>query len=884
MLGVAALIVVMSVMNGFRAELFDKIVGLNGHAVVQGYGGQLPDWRDIVRAGAAHAGRDRRAAADRAAADGELRGPGRGRARPRHAARRHPRATETLQGKVLAGSLEALRPGSGNVAIGARLAEALGANVGGQISLISPEGRTTPFGTVPRIVSYNVAAIFEVGVYDYDKAFVIMPIEDAQTLLMMGDAVGMVEVQTVDADRVGEILAPLARAASAAAAVVADWRSMNSSLFEALQVERVAMFVILSIIILVAVFNILSSLIMLVRAKTRDIAILRTMGATRRGLMKVFMTVGVTIGALGILAGLGPGRVFALLPPAGRQFLPVPHRPESVGSLDPLPHRAAGQDRSVRGARHRRHGAGARASSPPSIRRGRRRAPIRCRCCAMNEVARTGLAGLKRSFGRAASTIDVLRGVDLEVRKGEIVALLGPSGSGKSTLLQAVGLLEGGFEGSIRIAGEEVAALERRRPHPRPPRHARLRLPVPPSAARFHRARECRHPPADPRRDPRGSATSGRESLLGALGLAERAHPPARASSRAASSSASPSPARSPTGPALVLADEPTGNLDEATADIVFAEFLRLVRDEGSAALVATHNERIAAKMDRVLRLARGRAGIAILHMLDAGAGATEVPLARLCCSRGSSFRRRLRLDAEEGSAATARARQQLAAERSETHPQGLRLGGHLRPAQGARLRRGRRESATPIPRNLDPIAARLGGPDGAAAGQEPRRGSQRHRLHRPLHARAAAGRGECVRRRAPPHRRRRICRAGGARRQRPRLPDGWRRADHLPPRDLRADRQQMPKIVAGAAAERAAGRAAASGDRRAGRADPPGPAGEPPRPARRTAPGRGPPPARAMARPSFNCRYARTSTEKMVCASPLLAARDREMASLGTR
>jgi lipoprotein-releasing system permease protein len=159
---------------------------------------------------------------------------------------------------------------------------------------------------VPRIVSYNVAAIFEVGVYDYDKSFVVMPIEDAQTLLLMGDAVGMVEVQTVDADRVGEILAPL-RAAVSGQAAVADWRSMNQSLFEALQVERVAMFVILSIIILVAVFNILSSLIMLVRAKTRDIAILRTMGATRRGLMKVFMTVGVIIGAIGIVAGLGLG-------------------------------------------------------------------------------------------------------------------------------------------------------------------------------------------------------------------------------------------------------------------------------------------------------------------------------------------------------------------------------------------------------------------------------------------------------------------------------------------------------------------------------------------------------------------------------------------------
>jgi lipoprotein-releasing system permease protein len=307
MLGVAALIVVMSVMNGFRAELFDKIVGVNGHAVVQGYGGRLPDWREVVREAKATPGvTDALPLIEQplmASYEGRVEGVI-VRGMQREDILRNP----VLQGKVLSGSLEALRPGGEKVAIGVRLAEALGANVGGQISLISPQGRTTPFGTVPRIVSYTVAAIFEVGVYDYDKAFVILPIEDAQTLLMLGDSVGMVEVQTVDADRVGEILAPLAAKVSSKG-IVADWRSMNATLFEALEVERIAMFVILSFIILVAVFNILSSLIMLVRAKTRDIAILRTMGASRGGLMKVFMTVGVTIGSLGILAGLVLGAV-----------------------------------------------------------------------------------------------------------------------------------------------------------------------------------------------------------------------------------------------------------------------------------------------------------------------------------------------------------------------------------------------------------------------------------------------------------------------------------------------------------------------------------------------------------------------------------------------
>jgi len=307
MLGVWALIVVMSVMNGARAELFDKIVGMNGHAIVQGYGGRLPDWRQIadeaIRTPGVTAAVPLVEQPLMASFDGRVEG-----VLARGMRREDILKNPVLRGKVLAGSLESLRPGSQNVAIGVRLAEALGATVGGQISLISPQGRTTPFGTVPRIVSYNVAAIFEVGVYDYDKAFVVMPIEDAQTLLMLGDNVGMVEVQTNDADHVDRIVAPLA-AKVGDRGVVTDWRQMNSSLFEALQVERVAMFVILSIIILVAAFNICSSLIMLVRAKTRDIAILRTMGASRSGVMKVFMTVGITIGTVGTLAGMVLGAI-----------------------------------------------------------------------------------------------------------------------------------------------------------------------------------------------------------------------------------------------------------------------------------------------------------------------------------------------------------------------------------------------------------------------------------------------------------------------------------------------------------------------------------------------------------------------------------------------
>ncbi|HCB76975.1 MAG TPA: lipoprotein-releasing ABC transporter permease subunit [Sphingomonas bacterium] len=305
MLGVAALVIVMSVMNGFRAELFDKIVGLNGHAVVQGYAGQLRDWREVLD--------DAKATKGVTSATPLIEQPlmtdynGRTEAVILRGMRVEDiRGNPTIRDNVVFGDLKQLTPGSGNVAIGSRLAQQLGATVGSEISLISFQGVATPMGTVPRIVSYRVAAIFEVGVYDYDKAFVVMPMEDAQTLLLMGDSVGMIEIDTVDPDKVEQILAPLAVKVGAKGQLN-DWRRLNSEIFEALQVDRLVTFTVLSILILVAVFNILSSLIMLVRAKTRDIAILRTMGATRQGLIRIFVTVGTTIGALGIIAGLVMG-------------------------------------------------------------------------------------------------------------------------------------------------------------------------------------------------------------------------------------------------------------------------------------------------------------------------------------------------------------------------------------------------------------------------------------------------------------------------------------------------------------------------------------------------------------------------------------------------
>ena len=309
-LGVAALIVVMSVMNGFRAELFEKSVGLNGHAIIQGYDGRLSNWEQIAVAARKSPGvTEAQPLIEQplmASANGRVEG-----VLVRGVLTEDIRTNKVMNANVRSGDMRSITPGSGRVAIGLRLAEKLGAYPGSEIALISPEGRSTPIGTVPRIVSYTVGAVFEVGIYDFDAAFVVMPMQDAQTLLMMGDDVGLVEVQTTDPDNVGQILAPL-QPVVAGKGIIIDWKQMNSALFEALEIERVAMFFVLSLIILVAVFNILSSLIMLVRAKTRDIAILRTMGASRNGLMKVYMTVGTIIGSVGILAGLLLGAIILL--------------------------------------------------------------------------------------------------------------------------------------------------------------------------------------------------------------------------------------------------------------------------------------------------------------------------------------------------------------------------------------------------------------------------------------------------------------------------------------------------------------------------------------------------------------------------------------------
>lgn len=299
MLSVALLVLVMSVMGGFRSEMLEKFSGLNGHAIIQAYGGELDNWEGVLQQVRETEGVTNASPL----IEQPLLASFNGRANAIFVRGNTAEDIADLGDKVLMGDIANLTPDAGKVAIGSRLAANMGARVGDTITIINPQGRTTPFGTSIRQVGYEVGAIFEIGLYDFDETFVIMPMSDAQRLLLLGDTIGLIEVTVTDPDNVGEILGPIEDQLSGRA-VIADWKTINSTLFEALEVERVAMFFVLSFMVLVASFNILSSLVMLVRAKTRDIAIMRTMGATRRSLVKIFMTTGTTIGSLGTVIGL----------------------------------------------------------------------------------------------------------------------------------------------------------------------------------------------------------------------------------------------------------------------------------------------------------------------------------------------------------------------------------------------------------------------------------------------------------------------------------------------------------------------------------------------------------------------------------------------------
>lgn len=306
-LGVATLIIVMSVMNGFRAELLGRVLGVNGHLTVMSMeGGPISDYEGLAEKLRAIKGvvsatplveGQVLVTANNAATGALVRGM-----RPDDFRKR-----SVIASKITAGTLTDFEGDS--VIIGDRLAKRLAVKAGGVVTLVSPQGNATAFGTAPRLKSYRIAAVFNVGMYEYDSAFVYMPLEPAQLFFRVPEAATAIEVMVENAERVSEVRRPML-AVTGTAYRIFDWRQANASFFNALQVERNVMFLILTLIILVAAFNIISSLIMLVKEKGRAIAILRTMGATRGMIMRIFFLTGASVGVAGTFGGLLLGLVF----------------------------------------------------------------------------------------------------------------------------------------------------------------------------------------------------------------------------------------------------------------------------------------------------------------------------------------------------------------------------------------------------------------------------------------------------------------------------------------------------------------------------------------------------------------------------------------------
>ena len=305
-LGVATLIIVMSVMNGFRAQLLGRILGLNGHAVVQVFGG-VSDYDAVTERLRAVQG----VTAAFPIVEGQVLvntdgGTSRG-ALVRGMKSDDLRGLTAVSSNLSSNAMDGYDSGE-SVILGIRLAQQLGLSAGTTVTLIAPKGEVTPFGSTPRIKTYNVAGTFNVGMSEYDQTFIFMPLAEAQLFFGVEGTVSGILVMVTSPDQIAAWREPLREAAGNAG--VNDWQQMNSSLFGALQVERNVMFLILTLIILVAALNIISGLIMLVKDKGGDIAILRTMGATSGSVMRVFIIAGASIGVVGTLVGLLLGVLF----------------------------------------------------------------------------------------------------------------------------------------------------------------------------------------------------------------------------------------------------------------------------------------------------------------------------------------------------------------------------------------------------------------------------------------------------------------------------------------------------------------------------------------------------------------------------------------------
>jgi lipoprotein-releasing system permease protein len=319
-IGVAALIIVMSVLKGFRKELFDKILGLNGHVIVRPLARPFNDFAETA---------DRLDAVPGVkvalpVVEGQVMGSSQNYSTGvivRGLRAKDLNALKSISENIRYGTLEGFDE-SGGIAIGTRLANSLNVFVGNEISLLAPRGASTPFGTAPRVKRFPVKAIFEMGMSEYDGTIAFLPLKEAQSFFNVPDAVHVLELVVDDPDNVEAMRASLQDAAGPDM-ILNDWRQRNATFYNTLKVERNMTSVVVALIVLVATLNIISGLTMLVKNKGRDIAVLRTMGATRGAIMRVFFISGTSIGVIGTLAGLILGLLVSRNIEAIRQFLSV---------------------------------------------------------------------------------------------------------------------------------------------------------------------------------------------------------------------------------------------------------------------------------------------------------------------------------------------------------------------------------------------------------------------------------------------------------------------------------------------------------------------------------------------------------------------------------
>ena len=615
MLGVATLIVVMAVMNGFRAQLIDKILGLNGHFIVQAMDTKLTDYDSVAERIVAVPGvvsaipliEGQALASGLETSSGAL---------VRGVRDQDLDKIPGIAGNVRLGTLDGFSESEG-VAIGSRLAASLGLTLGDTLTLVSPRGNVTPLGVTPRIKPYPIVAVFEIGMSEYDSTFIFMPFEEAQIYFNQDGVATAIEIYLDDPDAI-DALRPAVEAAAQRQILLGDWRQRNSTFFSALEVERNVMFLILLLIVLVAALNIISGLIMLVKDKGHDIAILRTMGATRGAIMRVFFITGggdrhcrhacrissrrrhlperradpsVSVAPdahRGIFAGALFPQPVARRHGSGRDHGCHRPRPDPVVSGYALSGLARGAPRSGRGVAERMNTAQAR---PPEGKPARRPA--------------LRLIGVERHYSDAAGRLTVLNGADLTVFPGEMVAIVAPSGAGKSTLLHIAGLLERPDAGDVHIVGRPAGKLSDTE------RTALRRVQIG-FVYQFHHllpeftALENIMMPQLILGTRRPLARRRAAQLLSYMRIRNRAgHRPSELSGgeqqRVAIARAVAN------APRLLLADEPTGNLDPTTSKVVFDGLTRLVRASKLAALIATHNHDLAARMDRCITLTEGQ-------------------------------------------------------------------------------------------------------------------------------------------------------------------------------------------------------------------------------------------------------------------------------------